>query len=287
VRPRKLHENAPGAFVHLVEVGADHLALAIALAGDLFLVGKHAGSPADIHENSAALHSLHTSGHHVALAAAEFVHNGDLFSFPELLNDDLLGGLGGDAAVVFLGFERENELVAELSVLLDLPGVFNEDMLLRVPLFAFILRVNGCFIFFLAFFDHADHGVVDDYFHLEKLGLSGRKVEIHFYQLIFLAVLFFVCGSQRQFYGLENFLPGDAFFFFKLGEYRMDEFKVEHSVRGRPGCLTRNLHTALLSHIRFRLLKNNARRGRRTDRASLANGPELSTEKIDNGRRRF
>src|ERR1700743_2366917 len=109
----KLEDNALGSFLDGIEIGADAVAGLPALARDLLLVRDEADGAAHVDEDRSALNALNGAGDDLSFLLAEFAHDGDLLRFAVLLDDDLLGGLSGDAAEVGLGFKRENQLVAD------------------------------------------------------------------------------------------------------------------------------------------------------------------------------
>jgi hypothetical protein len=59
MRAREAQVDAARRLLYLVEQCADALALAIALAGDLLVVGQDAGGAAEVDIEVAALHALH------------------------------------------------------------------------------------------------------------------------------------------------------------------------------------------------------------------------------------
>ena len=119
-------------FFYLIEECADALALAIALAWYLFVVGQNAGRAPEVYINIAALHALHGAGNNFSLAFAELGNNRNLLRLADFLDDHLFCGLRGDAPVPFLTFKREDEFVADFCVAFYEFGVLNQNVLLGV-----------------------------------------------------------------------------------------------------------------------------------------------------------
>ncbi len=84
----------------------------------------------------------------------ELRHSGVFLSFANLLNDDLLGGLSGDATEVVTRLKREDEFLTEYDILLNHAGGLDHDMLLFIKAdttisgtLSFILKLSLFFTF--------------------------------------------------------------------------------------------------------------------------------------------
>jgi hypothetical protein len=111
---------------------ADALALAIALARDLFVVGKYRGRAAEVDEKIAAFKTLHVAGHDLAFALAVLFYDRSALCFADFLHDHLFGGLCGDAAEIFASLEWERNFFVELRVFFHALRVLEHDVLLRI-----------------------------------------------------------------------------------------------------------------------------------------------------------
>ena len=78
----------------------DPLAGVVALAGDLLAAGQDAVGLAEVDDDRPALEPLHGAGDQLAALVLELVEEAVALGLADLLDDDLLGGLGGDPAEV-------------------------------------------------------------------------------------------------------------------------------------------------------------------------------------------
>ena len=86
---------------HLADIQddrADSLVGMIALAGDLLAARQDGVGLAEVDDDRPPLEPLHGPGHQVAALILEFVEEAVAFGLADLLDDDLLGRLGGDPA---------------------------------------------------------------------------------------------------------------------------------------------------------------------------------------------
>src|SRR3989344_9300085 len=132
MRAGKPQVHAAEPFINGVQVGADALAHAVALTGDLFFVGNNAGCSPQVDENGAALDSLYDTRDDFALLVTEFFQNGKFFGFADFLDDDLLCGLCRDAAEIFLRFKREDQFAANSRITFDTARVGKENVFFRI-----------------------------------------------------------------------------------------------------------------------------------------------------------
>src|SRR5881409_2981652 len=101
------------------DVGADAVALAVALARDLLLLGEDGVGAPQVHDDVFLLEALHDAGEELALAPLELVVDDIALGVAHALDDVLLRGLGGDAPEL-LGRELGEQLVADLGLRVDL-----------------------------------------------------------------------------------------------------------------------------------------------------------------------
>ncbi len=138
----KLQKNAARAFLHRIQVRAYSFALLVTLARDLFFVRNDAHCPAHVYKDSAALDSLNYTSDNLTLFLAVFSENRDFFCLTDLLNDNLLCRLGGDATIVAFDFEREDYLIAYGRAFLYPLCVLDENMMLGIVTDLYILGVH-------------------------------------------------------------------------------------------------------------------------------------------------
>ena len=101
---------------HVEDVGLDAVAGAVALAGHLLADRQHRLGAAQVDDDVAALEAADDAGDELALAVLVLVEDVLALGVAGALDDDLLGGLGGDAAEAAAeGLELEE--VAPLLVL--------------------------------------------------------------------------------------------------------------------------------------------------------------------------
>ena len=79
-------------------IGSDPLVGMIALPRDLLAPRQDRVGLAEVDDDRPPLEPLHRPGHQVAALILEFVEQAIAFGLPDLLDDHLLGGLGGDPA---------------------------------------------------------------------------------------------------------------------------------------------------------------------------------------------
>src|SRR3989344_4128906 len=208
--------DSAGSFFHGIEVGLEALATPVILAGNLLVRRQDAHSPVEVYENIASFNFLHDAGNDLAFFAAEFSQDGGSLGFSDPLDDDLLGGLSGDAAVIFFGLKRKDQLVFQLGVFLYFFGVFNQDMLFRIEADTLVLALRslggGGFSLFL--FRHPDDRIINDYFDLGKNHFSGIGIECGPHYLVFLAVIFLISGGESHLYGFYYLLLWNPALFF-------------------------------------------------------------------------
>src|SRR5690606_5149517 len=124
---------------HVVDIGAHAVAGLEMLAREAVLAAHVALAAAEVDRDVAVFHALDDARDDFARAVLVFLEHALALGVADLLEDDLLGGLGGDAAEI-----QRRQLVddetAELDVLLDLLRVLQQDLLrLRLGVF----RVEG------------------------------------------------------------------------------------------------------------------------------------------------
>src|SRR5438094_6135794 len=136
------------------DVGADAVALAVALARDLLLLGEDGVGAPQVHDDVFLLEALHDAGEELALPPLELVVDDVPLGVAHALDDVLLRGLGSDATEL-LGRELGEQLVADLGVRIELDARLGERHL--------ILRVLD---------------VVDDRLDLEEFHLAQLGVEL-------------------------------------------------------------------------------------------------------------
>ena len=121
--------GAFGAVADVEDIDLDALAFLVALGGDLLLGGHNGlGPPAQVEGYGAVGFDLFDdAGDDVAAVLEEFLEEEFPFGFAETLQDDLLGGLGGDAAGDVGDGAGGGDFLAEFGVIFDLAGVREGD----------------------------------------------------------------------------------------------------------------------------------------------------------------
>ena len=133
---------------HVEHVGLDAVAGAVALARHLLADRQHRLGAAQVDDDVAALEAADDAGDDLALAVLVLVEDVLALGVAGALEDDLLGGLGGDAAEAAAeGLELED--VAVLVVLgLGLGGVLvavedlEDELVARLDLHALLVRLR-------------------------------------------------------------------------------------------------------------------------------------------------
>src|SRR3989344_6130419 len=97
-------------------------------------------------------------------------------------------------------------------------------MMLGIIAHALIVVSSFFFVF------HHDLRWVNDNLHLKKLRGTGSGIEGCADNLPLFAVLFFVGSGECGADSIEHFFSRDTALFFKLVKYRMNYFKIEHSM---------------------------------------------------------
>ena len=170
----------------------------VALGARLLLARQHRLDAADLDDDVAVLEALDGAVHHLADPLVVFGEDVLALGFAHLLEDDLLGGLRGDAAEHF-GRLREFHLVAELDAVGDFVAVERPVHVAR-----FVERDLGRRVRHVL-----DHGL-----QREQIDLAGLGVEARLQVLAGLVVLA-RRGRDRFFDGGDDDIGLDAFF---LGE---------------------------------------------------------------------
>src|SRR5439155_26505637 len=102
--------------------GADAVALPVALARDLLLLGQDRVGAAEVHDDVLLLEALHDARNELGLSTLEFVVDDVALRVAHALDDVLLRGLGGDAAEL-LGREPLELVVTDLGLRIYLERV--------------------------------------------------------------------------------------------------------------------------------------------------------------------
>src|SRR5262249_4846124 len=90
--------DAVAVFANLEDDGLDALAGVVRLPGDLFAARQQGLGLAERDDGGAALEALDGAEHEVALLGEVLVEDGVALLLADALDDELLGGAGGDAA---------------------------------------------------------------------------------------------------------------------------------------------------------------------------------------------
>ncbi len=105
--------TAPLAF-DLDDQGLGAVAALVVLAGDLLFLGKQSLGAAQVDHPAALVAALHDAADNFAHAVLVFVVDDFLLGVAHTLDDDLLGGLGGDTAQI-LDLEAKAHFIVELD----------------------------------------------------------------------------------------------------------------------------------------------------------------------------
>src|SRR5437773_2082790 len=125
--------RALGRAPHLEHVGAHAVARVVALPGDLLALGQDRLRLADLQDHVALLDPVHDAAEDLAFLADELRVDALALGVADLLEDDLLGGLGRDAAEVLQrSVLQQLQLDAELGRGIERLGVSQRDLRLRV-----------------------------------------------------------------------------------------------------------------------------------------------------------
>ena len=125
--------RAAGRAADLHDVDADQIALEIVLAADLLAGGEpgfgavRALSETDGQIAGVVVHAQDGAGEDLMLLGREAVENHAALGLTDALDDDLLGGLGGDATEG-LGLDILADEIADGAVRVDLPGGVQLDL---------------------------------------------------------------------------------------------------------------------------------------------------------------
>ena len=111
----------------LVEIRADTVAGVEVLARDAVIAADDAFGLAEIDDDVAVFDALNRAVDDLADAILEVIVLAVTFGFADLARDDLLGGLGGDAAE-FEGGQLFPEFVADFGVRIHFLGVFQVQL---------------------------------------------------------------------------------------------------------------------------------------------------------------
>ena len=116
------HNLGSAAFpVHIDDDGLDVVAAAVVFLGNLLISGQNGFGSVKIDDEAALFPALHGTGDDFANAFLVVVVDIGLFGIAQALDDDLLRGLGGNAAEI-LNLDAEAHFVVDLDTLVELPG---------------------------------------------------------------------------------------------------------------------------------------------------------------------
>src|SRR3990167_6534265 len=104
---RESEEYSTRTLFYSIQIRTDTLALGEPFSGDLFFVGEESLRTTHVHENVSAFNTLHRTGNDLSLSFSEFCYYRSLLRLTDLLHDNLLGRLRGDASIVPLALNRE------------------------------------------------------------------------------------------------------------------------------------------------------------------------------------
>ena len=222
----ELEENAFRGFFHAVEVRPDALARTITLARHLFFVGEDAGRASHVNKEVPPFNALNGAGDDLPLPRAVFGHDGSLLGLSNLLDNDLLCGLCGDAPIVALALQREDNFIIKHRVFFYLARVFKHDVVLGVEVDALVCLIARPFflLHLLNLLLGNDAGLIHDDFDLIEHRFPRAQVKGGPDDLTFLAVLFFIRGRERRFYRFKHLLARYAALILKLVEDGIDDF---------------------------------------------------------------
>src|SRR5262249_29827729 len=100
VRPRQDDLDPVALLLDVEDDGLDPLVDVVRLAGDLLATGQERLRPAEANERHAAVEALDGAGDEFALLLLVLVEDGRALLLADALDEQLLGGLGGDASEV-------------------------------------------------------------------------------------------------------------------------------------------------------------------------------------------
>src|SRR5581483_3269108 len=187
MRPREDDLRALSRELDVQDERADAIALTIALARDLLLLGEDRVGATEVHDDVLLLEPLDDAREELALPALELVVDDVALGVPDALDDVLLRRLGGDPPEL-LRRQLGEQLVADLGVGIDLRARFGHRHLV------------------LGILDD-----VDNRLDLEQLDLADLRVELGFDVLLVPERLL-----RRRQHGLfertDDDLPVDALF---------------------------------------------------------------------------
>ncbi len=112
---------------HVIDIGADAVAIAHVFPRDHFVAADNAFATAEIDDDVAIFDALDRAVDDFADAILEFVELPVTLGFAHLLHDDLLGRLGSDTAEIHRR-QRIGDEVAELGVRVAVAGKFQRDL---------------------------------------------------------------------------------------------------------------------------------------------------------------
>src|SRR5262249_16163654 len=114
MRAREDDLRAAARQLHVDDVRADAIALAIALARDLLLLGQDRVGASQIDDDVLLLEALDGAGRQLALAILELLEDAVALGVAHALDDVLVGRLGRDTAEL-LGRQLREQLVTDLG----------------------------------------------------------------------------------------------------------------------------------------------------------------------------
>src|SRR5207253_2306743 len=133
VRARERDLRALGGTPHLAHVGAHAVAGIVALARNLLALGQDRLRLADLQDHVALLDPVHDTAQDLTFFADELRIDALALGIADLLKDDLLRGLGGDASQILQGAVLQQfELDAKLGLGVQGLGLSQRDLRLRV-----------------------------------------------------------------------------------------------------------------------------------------------------------
>src|SRR3989338_2975514 len=92
----------PRRVFHTVKISPDALAPLPIFSGDLFFGRQYTCRSVEINIDIPSFHFLHYTGNDFSFFGAVFVNNRSEFRFTDFLDNDLLGGLRGNAPIIIL-----------------------------------------------------------------------------------------------------------------------------------------------------------------------------------------
>ena len=127
MRPRQNDLRTAGFFLHILNVGAEPVAPAIGLLGNLLVRRKNGFGLSQIDDDVAMLDPLNDPVDDIAFSVHETGINRISFSILHFLNNDLLGGLGCNAAEI-CRIHFHAQAVADFTLRVQLPPFFQADL---------------------------------------------------------------------------------------------------------------------------------------------------------------